>query len=146
MRHGIKKGVTLVELLVIMGIIGILTAILLPAVQQARESARRVQCKNNLKQIGLALHNYLDTNSVFPPSFCIRRGTTLAMNNGSWSIHGRLLPFMEQGNAYEQVELDVAWDAQRSTCARAMSESIERTFWKKWGVPGGGEPIAIYWQ
>ena len=115
MRHGIKKGVTLVELLVIMGIIGILTAILLPAVQQARESARRVQCKNNLKQIGLALHNYLDTNSVFPPSFCIRRGTTLAMNNGSWSIHGRLLPFMEQGNAYEQVELDVAWDAQRST-------------------------------
>ena len=141
-----KKGVTLVELLVVIGIIGILTAILLPAVQQARESARRVQCNNSLKQIGLALHNYLDTNSVFPPSFCIRRGTTLSMNNGSWSIHGRLLPFMEQGNAYEQVELDVAWDAQRSTCARAMSESIERTFWKKWGVPGGGEPIATYWQ
>ncbi len=107
-----RRGFTLVELLVVIAIIGILIALLLPAVQAAREAARRSSCKNNLKQIGLALHNYLSANSSFPPSFCLRPGTVLAGNNGSWSIHGRLLPYLEQGSAYDQVRLDIAWDAQ----------------------------------
>ena len=111
---------TLVELLVVITIIGILIAILLPAVQAAREAARRMQCLNNLKQIGLALHNYVAANGVFPPSFCIQPGTTLTGNNGSWSIHGRLLPYLEQGNAYDSVRLDVAWDAQLSTGVPTM--------------------------
>lgn len=106
------RAFTLVELLVVIAIIGILIAMLLPAVQAAREAARRSQCANNLKQIGLALHNYLDSNRSFPPSFCLRPGTTLSGNNGSWSIHGRLLPFLEQASAYEHVRLDLAWDAQ----------------------------------
>lgn len=110
-----RVGFTLIELLVVIGIIGTLIAFLLPAVQQAREAARQLQCKNNLKQIGLALYGYLDSNRVFPPSFCIRPGTTLGTNNGSWSIHGRLLPYLEQAAAYGQVRLDVAWDAQRAT-------------------------------
>jgi prepilin-type N-terminal cleavage/methylation domain-containing protein len=108
-------GFTLIELLVVIGIIGTLVAFLLPAVQQSREAARQLQCKNNLKQIGLALHGYLDSNRSFPPSFCIRLGTTLGTNNGSWSIHGRLLPYMEQAAAYAKVRLDLAWDAQRAT-------------------------------
>jgi prepilin-type N-terminal cleavage/methylation domain-containing protein len=115
-----KAGFTLVELLVVIAIIGVLVGMLLPAVQQAREAARRTQCKNNLKQIGLALHNYLASNRAFPPSFCIARGAALGTNNGSWSIHGRLLPYMEQANAYDKVDLTVPWDAQLSTGVPTM--------------------------
>ena len=108
-------GFTSIEVLVVIGIIGTLMAFLLPAVQQAREAARRLHCKNNLKQIGPALHLYLNSNRAFPPSFCIQPGTTLSINNGSWSIHGRLLPYLEQAGAYSRVDLDVAWDVQLDT-------------------------------
>jgi len=114
--HNFKRSAfTLIELLVVIAIIGVLTALLIPAVQQAREAARRTSCKNNLKQIGLALHNYQLANNVFPPSFCIRQQSTLSLNNGSWSIHGRLLPYIDQSNAYNKVRLDIAWDAQIAT-------------------------------
>lgn len=116
------RGFTLVELLVVIAVIGTLVALLLPAIQQAREAARQTLCKNNLKQIGLALHNYVDVNVYFPPSFCIQRNSVLSGNNGSWSIHGRLLPYMEQATAYRQIRLDLAWDApeNRSTGVPTM--------------------------
>ncbi len=104
------RGFTLVELLVVIAIIGTLVALLLPAVQAAREAARRMSCQNHLKQIVLAMHNYESALGVYPPSFCIRPGTVLAGNNGSWSAQARILPYLEQGNAYDQVRLDVAWD------------------------------------
>lgn len=96
-----KRGFTLIELLVVIAIIAILIALLLPAVQQAREAARRSNCKNNLKQIGLALHNYHETFSIFPPGYV---GTGLAAQNPNllaWST--MILPFIDQANLYNQI-------------------------------------------
>lgn len=94
-RHK-RRAFTLIELLVVIAIIAILVALLLPAVQQAREAARRSQCKNHLKQIGLAMMNYEDVNSTFPPA------TTTRGNHGT-TVWLRLLPFMDQENIYNEV-------------------------------------------
>jgi prepilin-type N-terminal cleavage/methylation domain-containing protein len=99
------RGFTLIELLVVIAIIAILIALLLPAVQQAREAARRTQCKNNLKQIGLALHNYLDVARVLPPGWIAVdvTGSPSAHEGTSgvgWAT--MILPYIEQGNIYRQ--------------------------------------------
>lgn len=107
-----NRGFTLIELLVVIAIIAVLVALLLPAVQQAREAARRTSCKNNLKQMGLAVHNYQTAHRVFPPGAAVNTSLTSTGNNGSWGVHGRLLPFLEQGNLYDQVDLTVGWDSQ----------------------------------
>jgi prepilin-type N-terminal cleavage/methylation domain-containing protein/prepilin-type processing-associated H-X9-DG protein len=94
-------GFTLIELLVVIAIIAVLIALLLPAVQAAREAARRAQCVNNLKQIGLAIHNYHQTNDVFPPGgFSAYNPTQNNGNNSCPSQHARLLPYIEQGALY----------------------------------------------
>ena len=95
-----QRGFTLIELLVVIAIIAILIALLLPAVQQAREAARRTQCRNNLKQIGIALHNYHDVHGGFPPG--VIRKVLLAnqqLEHG-WGWHTYLLPFVDQAPLY----------------------------------------------
>jgi prepilin-type N-terminal cleavage/methylation domain-containing protein/prepilin-type processing-associated H-X9-DG protein len=101
------RGFTLIELLVVIAIIAILIALLLPAVQQAREAARRTQCKNNLKQFGLALHNYHDTYNSFPRFV---QGSRYDGNGDGWrsySAHVMILPYVEQANLYSQINLNL---------------------------------------
>jgi prepilin-type N-terminal cleavage/methylation domain-containing protein len=105
-----RSGFTLIELLVVIAIIAILIALLLPAVQQAREAARRTQCKNNLKQIGLALHNYLDAQGCFPPTGCYP-----AAAFGEWksfSSQARLLPYLDQANLQNLINWSAPYDTQ----------------------------------
>ena len=97
--HGHRRAFTLVELLVVIAIIGILIALLLPAVQAAREAARRAQCTNQLKQLGIALHNYHDTHKTFPP-----RKQDASTGRGRLSGFVNLLPFIEQNALYDQIK------------------------------------------
>jgi prepilin-type N-terminal cleavage/methylation domain-containing protein len=106
-----RRGFTLIELLVVIAIIGVLVSLLLPAIQQAREAARRTQCKNNLKQIGLSLHNYHDSYSRFPPSYCVVPGVTTTVG-GQWSFRARILPFLDQANLQGLINWDLAYFAQ----------------------------------
>src|SRR5687768_14879280 len=104
-----RRGFTLIELLVVIAIIAALIALLLPAVQQAREAARRSQCKNNLKQIGLGLHNYHDTHRTFPPAL-ISSGryanSTYApvLNTTGWVL---ILPYIDQAPMYNKYNFNV---------------------------------------
>lgn len=113
-RSGKVAGFTLIELLVVIAIIAILVSLLLPAVQQAREAARRTQCKNNLKQMGLAMHNYHDVFMTFPPLFMGGWNDTSIPGDGSfdnrWLISSSIaiLPYIEQKNLFEQIQGTIA--------------------------------------
>src|SRR5438067_2335418 len=101
------RGFTLIELLMVISIIAVLIGLLLPAVQSARESARRAHCTNNLKQIGLAMHNYVGANLVLPP-VCIDQewtnlGKPIPQPHQNWSQHARLLPYLERQVAYNEI-------------------------------------------
>lgn len=101
-RRAAPRGFTLIELLVVIAIIAVLIALLLPAVQQAREAARRTQCRNNLKQIGLALFNYLDSHSVFPASVLSPGASGGRISNATGWI--MILPFIDQAPLYNQFD------------------------------------------
>jgi prepilin-type N-terminal cleavage/methylation domain-containing protein/prepilin-type processing-associated H-X9-DG protein len=109
--HQRKRGFTLIELLVVIAMISVLVSLLLPAVQQAREAARRSQCRNNLKQIGLALHNYHDTHRLFPPGYVDFNGNpNLTPDNDlgpGWGWATFLLPQMDQTSVYNQINFNL---------------------------------------
>jgi len=94
-----RSAFTLVELLVVIAIIGVLVSLLLPAVQMAREAARRTRCANNLRQMVLATHNYMDTVRCLPPAVCMS-----PTRSSNWSVHARILPFIEQLNLQNLID------------------------------------------
>ena len=100
-NHRLKRGFTLIELLVVIAIIAILIALLLPAVQQAREAARRTQCKNNIKQLALAMHNYHDVYTAMAPG---------GVNQINWRVS--VLPYIEQSNVYNQLDFGQSFTGQ----------------------------------
>jgi prepilin-type N-terminal cleavage/methylation domain-containing protein len=108
-----KKGFTLIELLVVIAIIAILIALLLPAVQQAREAARRSQCKNNLKQIGLSLMNYHDVHRTLPPGATVAFTGVGTSNGFGWTTH--ILPFFDQAPLFKKLNTKVAFTDTAAT-------------------------------
>jgi prepilin-type N-terminal cleavage/methylation domain-containing protein/prepilin-type processing-associated H-X9-DG protein len=128
MSRILKRGFTLVELLVVIAIIGVLASLLLPAVQAAREAARRSQCTNNLRQIGLGLHTYHDTFRVFPPSYLTVPGGSPNMGppdsdtgdaGPGWTALMLLLPQIEQSSLYNSFDLNVpSWSQKNAAPAK----------------------------
>ncbi len=109
MRACVKRGAfTLIELLVVIAVIATLMALLLPAIQKVREAADRIRCLNNLKQMGIALHNYENAMSVFPPAGAYPIGGT----GDSWSVQAHLLPYLEQANLQNLINWNASYAAQ----------------------------------
>lgn len=129
-----RRGFTLVELLVVIAIIGILVALLLPAIQAAREAARRTQCGNNLKQIGVAMHNYNDTFKTLPMGFTNDYGLAVNYLGQNYSHHGGpsrwyaswawsayVAPFMELGAQHQTLNVTGTWAARSLTSAESQN-------------------------
>jgi len=118
------RAFTLIELLVVIAIIGVLIALLLPAVQAAREAARRAQCTNNLKQIGIAMHNYHDQMGAFPPGGMTQNGDPWGPTSNYLSWRAMILPQMEQGTVYNAVNVNI------STWAGGTNPGAMFTAWR----------------
>ena len=119
-----RTAFTLIELLVVIAIIAVLIALLLPAVQSAREAARRIQCVNNLKQMGLGLHNYESIAGALPPQLVLGGSGTTVTWYGGWSVHGRLLPFMEQGAMFNAINFAIDYESGPNLTVTALSLSV----------------------
>ncbi|HWL08404.1 MAG TPA: DUF1559 domain-containing protein [Planctomicrobium sp.] len=160
-----KTGFTLIELLVVIAIIAILVALLLPAVQQAREAARRSQCKNNLKQLGLALHNYHDTHRVFCPGAVATVSTTgtnwcdgpnFRTGRAPWTI--LLLPYLEQAIRYQEFNFNQNFTLFASTDPATTTyhgSTQNHAAWQKAAIPtykcpsdtlAGAEPVTLSYR
>ena len=143
-----RRGFTLIELLVVIAIIAVLIALLLPAVQQAREAARRTQCRNNLHQIGLALHNYHDTHSCFPPlSVCRAAGggcDAYAGPSTGWGV--LILPFLDETALYNAYNAShgVAWiEGHSAQEASSTNKTVVQSALSQYCCPSDAAPVLV---
>jgi prepilin-type N-terminal cleavage/methylation domain-containing protein/prepilin-type processing-associated H-X9-DG protein len=142
---GRRRGFTLIELLVVISVIGVLVALLLPAVQAAREAARRSQCVNNLKQAGLALHNYESTHHVFPPGYISDYKADGTDTGPGWGWAAMLLPQVEQKPLFDAVNFNLPIEGAANATSRlpiigaylCPSDSVKPTWWAMVRDPGG---------
>jgi prepilin-type N-terminal cleavage/methylation domain-containing protein/prepilin-type processing-associated H-X9-DG protein len=116
LRRGVQSAFTLVELLVVIAIIGVLVALLLPAVQMAREAARRSSCSNNAKQIGLGAHNFIDIRGYLPPSRLANASANATTNWVTWAVI--MLPYLEQANYFQQWDETKAYEVHPAAVTR----------------------------
>lgn len=149
-----RTAFTLVELLVVIAIIGVLVALLLPAVQAAREAARRSQCANNLKQLGLGAQNYHSTHGEFPPGSTRQDGVDY-VSDPRFSPHGRMLPYLELPALYDQLQFDMGWEVDQHRVVREAEVSFFRCpstpetesayyYRRSQWIAGPGEAISHY--
>jgi prepilin-type N-terminal cleavage/methylation domain-containing protein len=148
-RSSTRRGFTLIELLVVIAIIAVLIALLLPAVQQAREAARRTQCRNHLKQLGLALHDYHDTALTLPPGWIgVTGGQPDVAGINGWSWAARLLPQLDQAPLYNTLNFSAPVGAAANAGPRTTVLTVFRcpsdVGPEKWTIPvaGGTTPLA----
>ena len=146
-----KRGFTLIELLVVIAIIAILIALLLPAVQSAREAARRTQCRNNLKQIGLALHNYESSFGTFPPGFISRvtgpwpggANDPVPEAGAGWSVFAMILPQLEQTSLHQRIDFNRPIADPINQFARSTNVPAYRCPSDTWATPVTVWPASI---
>src|SRR5262245_55489391 len=111
-RRSHRVAFTLVELLVVIAIIAVLVGLLVPAVQQVRAAAARVQCQNNLKQVGLALHGYMNANKRLPPNGIYAYSGSAVVQTSPWSAMSRILPYIEQENLFRGIDFTAHYNTQ----------------------------------
>jgi len=135
-----RRAFTLIELLVVIAIIAVLIALLLPAVQSAREAARRVKCVNNMKQIGLALHNYLSAVGTFPPG---RFNSHLAGHGNCWGAYPQLLPQLEQQALFNSFNFNLAPELEASLGSALANSTAAATFLDALICPSDPAPVVL---
>jgi prepilin-type N-terminal cleavage/methylation domain-containing protein len=122
--HLPRRGFTLIELLVVIAIIAVLIGLLLPAIQKVRAAAARLSCQNNLKQIGLALHNYMDTNNGLPPNGLFAFNGAAVVQTSPWSALSRLLPYIEQENLFRNIDFTQGYSTQPGISSRRVGTYV----------------------